>query len=124
MAAMDRFDKRATPHMPWPLVQPDPIRAPKPTSRPATISVGMERSSPKEMTPTADQLAANPPMTRPIRKTARQSHSPARGNTTPAIMPLIPAILPLNNNRSPPPNPINTPPSREFITENSAMATS
>src|SRR3546814_145305 len=38
-ATIDRGDRRARPRTPWPLVQPDPMREPKPTSRPAvTIS--------------------------------------------------------------------------------------
>jgi hypothetical protein len=38
---MERKDNRLNPHMPWPLVQPDPMRLPKPTSKPAIIRVGL-----------------------------------------------------------------------------------
>jgi hypothetical protein len=41
VATMERMDKRLNPHMPWPLVQPDPMRLPKPTSSPAIIRVGL-----------------------------------------------------------------------------------
>ena len=38
IAAIERSDSRAEPQTPWPEVQPEPSRAPKPTSRPETIS--------------------------------------------------------------------------------------
>src|SRR5712671_1043613 len=38
VAAMERLDRRATPQMPWPEVQPPPSLVPKPTSRPAAIT--------------------------------------------------------------------------------------
>ena len=41
-ATSDRGDSRASPTTPWPLVQPEPIREPKPTSRPAMMSSGVE----------------------------------------------------------------------------------
>ena len=44
VATIDRFDERAMPHTPWPLVQPLPSRVPNPTSSPATISVGQPAS--------------------------------------------------------------------------------
>ena len=34
VATSERCDNRLTPHTPWPLVQPLPIRAPMPTRRP------------------------------------------------------------------------------------------
>ena len=37
VAAIDRGDSRAMPHMPWPLVQPAPIWVPTPTRNAATI---------------------------------------------------------------------------------------
>jgi hypothetical protein len=38
-------DRRASPTTPWPLVQPDPRRAPNPTKSPATASSGNEPST-------------------------------------------------------------------------------
>jgi hypothetical protein len=38
VATKERGERRESPHTPWPLVQPEPNRLPKPTSRPATIS--------------------------------------------------------------------------------------
>ena len=35
VATIERGDSLASPQIPWPLVQPDPSVAPKPTSRPA-----------------------------------------------------------------------------------------
>jgi hypothetical protein len=35
VAAIDRADPREIPHTPWPLVQPFPMTAPNPTSKPA-----------------------------------------------------------------------------------------
>ncbi len=39
-AAMEREDSRASPSTPWPLVQPEPMREPKPTSKPASAMSG------------------------------------------------------------------------------------
>ena len=39
VATNERGDRRASSQTPWPLVQPDPSRAPKPTRRPAIPSV-------------------------------------------------------------------------------------
>ncbi len=43
VATSERCEKRLTPHTPWPLVQPLPIRVPIPTSSPATTSTGHGR---------------------------------------------------------------------------------
>lgn len=40
VAMSDRIERRPKPHTPWPLVQPDPIRVPIPTSKPASKSSG------------------------------------------------------------------------------------
>ena len=37
-ATSERSEKRPRPHTPWPLVQPPPMRVPKPTSRPASAA--------------------------------------------------------------------------------------
>lgn len=42
VATTDRLDKRETPQIPWPLVQPPPIRVPIPTRSPETIVNGSE----------------------------------------------------------------------------------
>src|SRR5690606_27878954 len=45
VATMERGESRARPQTPWPLVQPLPRRAPKPTSRPPMMSSSGEASS-------------------------------------------------------------------------------
>ena len=40
VAANERGESRARPQTPWPLVQPEPSRAPKPTSRPEATRTG------------------------------------------------------------------------------------
>ena len=40
VAAIERADRRETPHTPWPLVQPLAMPVPTPTSRPAAIKSG------------------------------------------------------------------------------------
>jgi hypothetical protein len=42
VAAIERLEKRAIPRIPWPDVQPEPIRVPTPTRRPATMMIGQE----------------------------------------------------------------------------------
>ena len=42
VAMSDRIESRPKPQTPWPLVQPDPIRVPIPTSRPASKSSGCD----------------------------------------------------------------------------------
>ncbi len=37
VATSDLGDRRESPHIPWPLVQPEPYWDPKPTSKPATM---------------------------------------------------------------------------------------
>ena len=39
VATIDRAESRATPHTPWPEVQPPPSRAPKPTRSPANAII-------------------------------------------------------------------------------------
>ena len=45
VATRERGEPRPTPQTPWPLVQPAPSRAPKPTSNPASPSSGSEAST-------------------------------------------------------------------------------
>ena len=42
VAIKDLSESRLNPDIPCPLVQPEPIRVPKPTKRPATIKVPKE----------------------------------------------------------------------------------
>lgn len=39
VATKERSERRPSPHTPWPLVQPEPITVPKPTSKPASAKV-------------------------------------------------------------------------------------
>ena len=62
VATRERWERRLTPHTPWPLVQPLPSRVPKPTSNPATTSIGQELkcagSSPATRAMRAPRVAA------------------------------------------------------------------
>ena len=40
--SIERFERRAMPHKPRPLVQPEPRRVPKPTRRPAATRTGTD----------------------------------------------------------------------------------
>src|SRR5690606_21249773 len=42
VAAIERLENRAMPRMPWPDVQPDPMRVPIPTRSPATTITGQD----------------------------------------------------------------------------------
>ena len=71
-AASERFESRASPQMPWPLVQPLPRRVPNPTSRPAATSHGQGKPARGAATPVpATNHSAAPPI-RPARKASRQ----------------------------------------------------
>ena len=69
-ANRERLEKRANPQMPWPLVQPLPMRVPMPTSRPATISHGHGNPLRATLLDHANQPPAA--MTSPARNASRQ----------------------------------------------------
>src|SRR5690349_19087893 len=96
VAASERGDKRATPQTPCPLVQPEPYRVPKPTSKPAPISTGSDASIVAIGTaltmPYSVGAANNPPI-----NATRHAVSPLPERSRPPTIPLIPATRPLNN---------------------------
>jgi hypothetical protein len=71
-AKNERFDPRANPQIPWPLVQPEPKTVPNPTNNPATIKIkaGCGLTG-KAMC--KKYAAAAPPKIRPATKAARHN---------------------------------------------------
>jgi hypothetical protein len=67
VAAIECGDRRATPHTPWPLVQPEPKRVPMPTSRPDTVgragawSIWVGGEAPADVAAAGTQQAADNP---------------------------------------------------------------
>jgi hypothetical protein len=45
VATTERHERSARPHRPWPLVQPEPMRVPKPTSSPPMSMAGGDAST-------------------------------------------------------------------------------
>ncbi len=68
VATIERFENRARPQIPWPLVQPDPKVDPAPTMKPATIVVDMLAGKPMLLqsfspsAPTMNAPSGNPSM--------------------------------------------------------------
>ena len=109
VAAMERNDKRAIPHTPWPEVQPPPSREPKPTSSPApattTQLAGIRGTD--SVKPT--RLEMTGARTRPATNAARQP-LPLALPMSPSTIPLTPAIRPVVSIKSAAANPIKVPP--------------
>ena len=94
VAAIDRGDNRATPHTPWPLVQPLAKRVPKPTSSPASASWPPQAEIATGIASPLTRRASRQPPIKPAMKSARQS-LPVTGTSRPATIPLIPAMRPV-----------------------------
>lgn len=126
-AIIERTDRRATPHTPWPEVQPLPIFVPRPTSNPAiAIQSGLPTNSavapPGPPTPRPGTAIAvrKPPVTIVIRNMIRQSTVCAGGSNCPN-MPDIPAIRPLPIHNRADASPINAPPINAVTGENASI---
>lgn len=91
-AIMERGSSRPRPQMPCPLVQPLPIRLPKPTNTPARIIAGVEivSSIDKVCGYTLDRI--KPPKINPDRNVTRHAVSFFLNSKRPPMIPLIPAI--------------------------------
>jgi hypothetical protein len=109
VATSERGDSLAMPQTPWPLVQPEPKRVPRPTSRPATASSpGVWSIWAGGMACIASQMRGE--ASRPSRKARRQAMSPRAGRSRPPVMPLMPAMRPLASSSRAAPRPISRPP--------------
>lgn len=95
--AKERFDKRARPQMPWPLVQPLPRVVPAPTNKPATTGIARGNVKASSFAPWNDfsgptrRLPRYPPARRP--PTMDACHGPSN---TSRMNPEIPNTFPLN----------------------------
>ena len=102
VATNERTDKRLKPQMPWPLVQPAPQRVPKPTNKPATITMvqlasmrGACKTSAGKMS-----LATKGEVSKPSRKVKRHGESSGVGLNKPSKMPVMPRMRPLFKQRA------------------------
>src|SRR5690606_27214501 len=111
VATKERGDRRDKPQTPCPLVQPEPSRVPKPTSKPATTThiQGCDCTSGK-VSPARryNQGAA----ARPSKAIQRQPLSPASPLQVPDSRPEIPNTRPLNSTRIEAAKPTNAPPNQ------------
>ncbi len=108
-ATSERADRRARPHTPWPLVQPPPMRVPKPTSTPAIRIIDDERTG-APIAVGATTLATAPARSKPTRKATRQARSLGVGGSSAPITPLTPAVRPWVRNSRVAAAPIAAPP--------------
>jgi hypothetical protein len=111
VATIERCDSRAMPQMPCPLVQPEPMREPKPTSRPASamiqrLPVNFGTSIVRESPSTSGGTRS------PAMNQSRQPVSPERGCSRPPAMPLTPRMRPFRSSSAAAATPISRPPSR------------
>src|SRR5262249_43964788 len=106
---MERFDSRAKPQTPCPLVQQLPRRVPNPTRSPAaTISDQEEETSIFGSEPPARRYRTGA-VTKARMNATRQPISPARGSSAPPTIPLIPAIRPIKSHKREAERPIKEP---------------
>ena len=112
VATRDRIENLAIPQTACPLVQPLPIRVPKPTRKPPVPSSQTGKPTLKGFSAGLVRCTKNAPLIMPIKKAIRQKSSERCGLNKPPIMPLIPAMRPLNNNKIVAARPINNPPEK------------
>src|ERR1700704_2806394 len=110
VAAMERRDRRATPQMPWPEVQPPPSLVPKPTSRPAAIMTIQLAGNLGEGIACPIQPAISGARMSPAMKAMRQPLSSLPKSRRPPNMPLMPAIRPVSSISKTADRPIRPPP--------------
>ncbi|CAI8378934.1 MAG: Uncharacterised protein [Halieaceae bacterium] len=108
VATSDRGDRRPSPHTPWPLVQPPPMRVPRPTRSPlVTINHNGAVDSAGTGWPMT-LYVSKPPSSKPTKNRVRHRRSgPARD---PQAIPLIPAIRPSESSNHMAERPNKTPP--------------
>ena len=108
VATNDRGDRRPSPHTPWPLVQPPPMRVPRPTRSPLT-AISHKGAMDSAGTGTSITLCVSkPPPSRPTKNSQRQPRSgPAK---EPQAIPLMPAMRPSESSSHIADRPNKTPP--------------
>ena len=115
VAIKDLRESRLNPHMPCPLVQPEPIRVPKPTKSPATINVPKDADmfdwGKGEKNSYTKLELTRPTMKSPLQR--RWLLALLSISTSPPRMPLMPAIFPLNTTNKADAKPISIPPKSE-----------
>src|SRR6185295_1543016 len=109
-ATSERSEKRPSPHTPWPLVQPPPMRVPKPTRAPASAS--QPQPTCEEDVAGNNACQTKPAAIRPAMKAARHARSPGGWANNPCSIPLTPAMRPLAASSHTLASPISTPPAR------------
>ena len=107
---MERGESRAMPQMPCPLVQPLPMRVPKPTNRPPRMRVLIGKPLSGGLVVAAQRCTSIAPRTMPTRKAKRQYRSNVAAVNMPAIMPEMPVIRPENSSIIAALSPISVPP--------------
>src|SRR5215831_13977641 len=112
VATIERFEPRAMPHTPWPLVQPPPMRVPKPTRNPATTINGIDPWIATANGAPFARMSAIAPIHSPTMNISRHAASENVGSSSPATMPLMPAMRPFASSKSTAATPISTPPKR------------
>src|SRR5262249_14010100 len=92
VATIERFEPRAMPHTPWPLVPPPPMRVPTPTRNPATAITGVDACTASASGAPLARMNAIAPIQSPMTNINRHSASENGGASKPPTMPLIPAM--------------------------------
>ena len=110
VATMERFESRAMPQRPWPLVHPLPRRVPNPTSTPARIAGATACSDAKASASGRTSRMATAPVISPARKTRRHGRSAAATVGMRPTVSLMPRMRPLAKNRREDATPSNSPP--------------
>ena len=111
VATMERFDRRAIPHTPWPEVQPDPKVTPMPTMTPPMIKAGVDTGTETSGSDPVTSMTTSGPMTMPAKKTKRHVRSDEDdGDKMPAKIPVAPMMRPMVSINKTAAHPINTPP--------------
>src|SRR5574343_146335 len=110
VAAIERGERRAMPQTPWPLVQPEPRRLPKPTIRPASTmrTGGVSMRAAGSGANSAHRVGAARMPSRKAKRQARSAHG-LRAQAL-AMMPLTPAMRPSASARMSAESPIRAPP--------------
>ena len=97
VATTERGDRRARPQTPWPLVQPEPQRVPKPTIRPpSTSSQTSEVICTSGLRISAEARAA-PPSRPAMKRRPRVRGAPFDRPVAAAVRPETPATRPFSN---------------------------
>src|SRR5712691_10425631 len=110
VATIERGDRRDTPQIPWPLVQPLASRVPNPTSNPATKSSPLDAAMVMGTASALTRRTSPQPRINPATNKPRHSRPSLAGTSMPAMMPLMPVMRPVVISRRPAESPISPPP--------------